>query len=305
MSWRPDFDLNLLVAFEVLIRERHVTRASTSLNVSQSTMSAALSRLRILFDDPLLVKAGHQLAPTQKAMALLPRVQAVLGMADDLLREEQDFDPGSCTQTVNLVVIDYIDFVVMPRLMAELGECAPRLKLRIAGPNPRHLGDMLRSGQVDGFLSYFPNLPEGVRARPLFSDRLVGVCRAGHPALARGIDVIRFCTLPHIAIEPGEGGSMYNDLVDRALRHHDRRRTIALTKPSFLGVPFVVAQSDLIATLPERVARRFRDLVPIELFELPLEIPAFDVSMIWHDRTHHDAMHKWLRGVIARVCADL
>jgi DNA-binding transcriptional LysR family regulator len=305
MKQLKDIDLNLLIAFEVLMRECHVTRASVSLSVSQSTMSAALSKLRTIFADPLLVKAGHQLAPTEKALKLLPRVQNVLQLIDNIVQEDDTFSPTECTQTVNVVVIDYIDFVVMPRLMHELRIRAPQLKLRILGPNPRYLGDLLRSGQVDIFLAYFPELPEAVRTRPLFADRLVGICRKEHEALRLGMDSERFCKLPHISIEPGDGADMYNNLIDDALRAQGLSRSFLLSKPSFLGVPFMVADTDLVATLPERVARHFTKLVPIEMFDLPIESPQFTVSMIWHDRTHHSAVHSWLRDLILRVCQSL
>jgi len=298
-----EIDLNLLVAFDALMRECHVTRAAYRLEISQSSMSLALSKLRVLFHDPLLVRSASGLVPTVKARSLQSQVEEVLQSIDRLVHDQKSFEPSQASETVTMIVIDYIDFVVMPDLMSRLQREAPDVSLRIVGPNPRRLGEIMTTGEVDLALTYFPAPPSNVRTRPLFTDRLVGVARAGHPMLQREITVESFCAEAHVAIEPAEGASMYNELVDDALRQLGVARRVALSKTTFLGVPFLVAQTNLIATLPERVAQRFADMAPITIFEPPLGLGRLDIVMMWHDRTHNNPLHQWLRPVIADVCA--
>lgn len=300
-----DIDLNLLVAFDALMRECHVTRAAYRLEISQSSMSLALAKLRTIFQDPLLIKSGSTLQPTVKARNLTPAVEAVLNSIDRLVHDEQPFDPAQAQESVSMIVIDYIDFVVMPSLMSALQKAAPDVRLQIVGPNPRRLGEIMTNGEIDLALSYFPSPPDSIRTRPLFTDRLVGLARQGHPML-RGVPTLdQFCAQRHVAVEPAAGATMYNVLVDAALERHGRKRQVALSKPTFLGVPFVVAQSDLVAMMPERVARRFCALAPVAMFEPPFELERLNITLMWHDRTHNNAFHRWLRGLITQACASL
>jgi DNA-binding transcriptional LysR family regulator len=297
-----DVDLNLLVAFDALMRECHVTRAAYLLGISQSSMSLALAKLRVLFHDQLLVRSGAGLVPTVKARALAPEVQRILGGIDLLLNDSRPFDPAQVKETVTMIVIDYIDFVVLPDLIGRLQWEAPGVSLRIVGPNPRRLGEVMSKGDVDMALTYFPSPPENVRTRPLFNDRMVGIARKGHPMLRKPVTLDAFCAQAHVAIEPAEGASMYNQLIDDALQRSGRGRRITLSKPTFLGVPFLVASTDLVATLPRLVAERFAEMAPIELFEPPIALQPIDIVMMWHDRTHNNPLHRWLREVIAEVC---
>ncbi len=295
-------DLNLLVAFDALIRECHVTRAAYRLEISQSSMSLALAKLRDLFHDPLLVKSAKGLIATEKALALLPEVENILRSVDVLVHDQQPFDPAQATETITMIVIDYIDFVVMPHLMLELQKQAPNVSLRVVGPNPRKLGEIMSSGEIDMALTFFPSPPDNVRIRPLFSDRLIGIARAEHELFDRPLSLERFCDFNHVALEPGEGATMYNALIDGAMRSAGVQRRIALSKPTFMGVPFLISQTNLIATIPERIAQRFTDISPIRLFEPPLKLEPINVVLMWHDRTHNNPLHRWLRDQIAQVC---
>ena len=161
----------------------------------------------------------------------------------------------------------------------------------------------MSNGEIDLALSYFPLPPDSVRTRPLFTDRLVGIARERHPILAGRMDAERFSMQPQIAIQPADGADMYNALVDDALRDLGLHRRVALVKPTFLGVPFIVARTDLVATLPLRVAERFVEIAGIRTFELPFEQHPFDIVMMWHDRTHNNPLHRWVRDLVAKLFA--
>jgi len=297
-----DIDLNLLVAFDALMRECHVTRAAYRMDVSQSSMSLALSKLRVMFHDPLLVKSGKGLVPTERARFLTPQVEDILRGVDVLIHEEQPFDPSQASAVITMIVIDYIDFVVVPHLMDELQRSAPNISLRIVGPNPRQLGEAMSSGEIDMALTYFPTPPGNVRTRPLFKDRMVGIARSGHPLFERPLTLEGYCDYAHVAIKPAEGAEMYNALIDGALGSEGRQRRIAVSKPTFMGVPFLISQSDLISTIPERIAQRFTDVAAIRIFEPPLKLAPINVVLMWHDRTHNNPLYRWLRDLIADVC---
>lgn len=297
-------DLNLLVAFDALMRECHVTRAAYRLDISQSSMSLALSKLRVIFHDPLLVKSGKGLIPTERARYLLPKVAEILHGVDVLVHDDQPFDPSQASETITMIVIDYIDFVVVPHLVDELQRRAPHILLRIVGPNPRRLGEIMSSGEIDMALTYFPAPPGNVRTRPLFRDRMVGIARAGHPLFERPLSLQRYCDVAHVAIKPAEGADMYNALIDSALSNEGCQRRIAVSKPTFMGVPFLIAQSDLLSTVPERIAQRFTDIAAIRIFEPPLKLAPINVVLMWHDRTHNHPLHRWLRDLIYEVCTD-
>lgn len=296
-----DVDLNLLVAFTVLVSEAHVSRAAQMLGISQSSTSLALAKLRVLFKDPILVKAGNVMTPTDRAQRLLPQVEAMLRDVEMLLQDSMPFDPARATDSITMIITDYMDFIITPHLMDEMAKQAPGISLKLVGPNPRRIGEVLSTGQADVSVTYFPVPPDSVRVRPLFADRMVAMARVGHPLFEEKLTLEKFCAYGHVAIEPGEGATMYNALVDDALRDTGLARRIVLSKPTFLGVPFVVGQTDLIAILPERVARQFTALAPIRLFEPPMQMEPFNIVLMWHDRTHHSPLHQWFRTTLCDI----
>ena len=138
--------------------------------------------------------------------------------------------------------------------------------------------------------------------RPLFRDRLIGIARRGQPFLQGSRDIDTFCAAGHVIIEPG-AATWYNAQVDEQLQIEGRSRRVLLSKPTFLGVPFIVEQTDLLAILPEQAARGFARFTDIELFEPPIELKPFDVVLLWHERTHTSPAHRWFRDLIIELCA--
>lgn len=299
-----DIDLNLLVCLDALVKDCHVSRAAERVGVSQPTMSVALAKLREIFKDPLLVKKGTGLMPTTHALELHGQLQEVLGTVERMLQSTPNFVAATATESFSMIMTDYADLLLLPRLIPALEAEAPNVHIKVLGPNPKRLAEVLGSGAVDAVVTYFPDPPQHVRTRTLLSDRLVVIARKGHPAFQEPMTVGRFSELLHVHVAPGEAG-MYGALVDDALARYNLKRRIRLTDPNFLAIPFIVASSDTVACVPRQIAVTLAKVANIEVHEPPLALPSYNVVLMWHERTHQLPAHEWFRRMIVRLCEDL
>ncbi len=296
-------DVNLLVALDALLTERHVTRAARRLGLTQPAASHALARLRALLDDPLLVRGGDGgLAPTPRAEALAPVVHRALAELAAAVRGADVFDPATARRTFRLGTGDYAELVLLPQLAARLGRIAPRVDLFATSP-PTDAPAAMARGDLDLVLSPpQPDWTTGCYTRHLFDDDFTCVVRKGHPVAAQRLTVARFCALDHLLIAPrGTSGGF----VDDALRAVGRARRVAVVVPHFLVAPHVVAATDLILTLASRMTDRLASPLGLVTLPPPVELPGFAMHLVWHQRTHHDAGHRWFRDQVAAVAAEL
>lgn len=291
-------DLNLLIALRALLRERSVTRAARGLRLSQPAMSNTLTRLRRLLGDPLLVRSGGQMSLTPRADALRAPLEEIIERISGLLTAGTPFAPEEAREVFRVAATDYVEMVLLPRMAAAVQRAAPRCALDVrpiageSSPVPA-----LGAGELDLALGVFFDLPPGFYREELLRERLVCVLRRGHPALHEEFTVERFAALPHLLVAPrrNEPG-----VIDRALASRGLTRHIALYVPHFLVAPQIVAESDLVVTLPERAAQHFATFLPLEICEPPLPALRFPVSMVWHERTHQSPAHRWLRSQVPR-----
>ncbi|HEV7248201.1 MAG TPA: LysR family transcriptional regulator [Shinella sp.] len=294
---RPD--LNLLVTLDVLLAEGNVARAAQRLRLSPSAMSRALARLRDVTGDPLLVRAGRGLVPTPRALELRDAVGRVVAEAEMLLRPAKILDLGRLERTFTLRNREGFVDTFGPALLARVLREAPGVKLRFV-PKPDKESTPLRDGLVDietGVIGGTTG-PE-VRAQALLRDRFIGVVRKGHPLLDGPMTPERFAQGDHIVVSRGrrERGP-----VDEALERIGLKRTIAVTVASFSEAVALARSSDLIAQVSDRSTTRFRE--GMASFALPVDLPEFTVSMLWHPRMDADPAHRWLRACLREVCAD-
>jgi DNA-binding transcriptional LysR family regulator len=298
-------DLNLLVALRALLTERSVTAAAQRLGLSQPATSHALSRLRDLFADPLLVRVGRGLVLSPRAEALRGQVDRALDEVSSLLATPPTFDPKTSTRTFSIATSDYGQFVLLPPLLARLAKEAPGVDLWIRDMSSAPMEEWFQDGGVDVGVAPVraaARRARGLRVERLFSEGFVCLVRKGHPKVKKGLTVSDFAELPHAFVAPrGTRGGV----VDEALKKRGKARRIALAVPHFLVAPHAVARSDLIVTLAERVARFFAEHLPLRVLPPPLPLPTFAVSLIWHERVGSDPGHAWLRGQIAAVAAEL
>jgi DNA-binding transcriptional LysR family regulator len=293
------FDMNLLVALDALLAERSVTRAAARIGISQSAGSHALARLRALTGDEILVRGRDGMVPTLRAETIAVPLRRALAEIASALSPPQAFDPKTARVRVLLGTSDYAGLVLLPRVIARLAREAPGVELRVV-PIGAEPASALASGAIDMAIAPFGPSDDrpGIRARRLLRDRFVCVVRSGHALAKRRLTLARFVAASHALISPrGEEGGY----VDDALARLGMRRRVAVAVPHFLVAPYIVASSDLVLTLAERIANLLARPLGLAVLAPPPELglAGFTMSTLWHDRTHDDPARRWLREVIA------
>jgi DNA-binding transcriptional LysR family regulator len=293
-------DLNLLVTLEALLVEQNVTKAAERLHLSQPAVSAQLSRLRDVFDDPLLIPAQRGMTPTAKALEMLAPLRQALDQVRSTVATHQSFDPTKAKLTVTIACTDYLQAAVVKPLLLTLRREAPGVRVALRNLDIAQLEAQMTRGDVDLALMTPQVAPPSLRTRPLFDEHYVLIGRRGHPHLREGITVQTFAQLEHVIVSL-RGGDFVTP-VDDALTGLGQRRNVVLSAASFLLVPAIVSQSDLVALVPSRLVHdRGEQLLQVRP---PFPVEGFAVGMVWHERTHGHEGHRWVRemtvGVVAR-----
>ncbi len=300
-------DLNLLVVFDALMVERHVTRAALQNGLSQPAMSKALNRLRHLLDDRLFERRDGKMEPTPRALDLAGPIHSVLSDISRTLNRPDEPDPGQFAGTVQIAMIDLHQTALLPAVAARLRREAPQLDLRIQVADCEKLSEQLASGELD--LAIAPGLigKPDLHAEALWKDRLVTLVGDGNPLL-KSMTLESFAAADHIVdaghvrvLPDGKGAS----LVDTILAASGLRRRIAMVLPHSAGIPYVVAATDLVATLPSKIVEHIVAVPGVRI--LPAPLPPVEVSphLFWHQRTEHSPLRTWLRWVIKEAAAEI
>lgn len=285
-------DVKLLLAFDALIVERGVTRAAQRLGLTQQGLSGQLAKMRALFDDPLFVREGGGVAPTPQAEQLYPQVLAALSGLRALV-ETPSFEPHSFDGVVAVAASDYAIAVILPPLLLRLRTEAPKLHLAVRPLNSATLGLEMRERRIDLALTLPQFSPPGLRSQRLFKERYIGAVRADHPLASDRVTIDRFCAYRHLLVSPDKGD--FYGPTDAALAAQGRRRDIAVVVPSFAVVADILASTDLIAVLPERLLAQPNQ--PLHMFAPPVGVAGFDLYGFWPERLHADPLHRWFRKV--------
>jgi DNA-binding transcriptional LysR family regulator len=294
---RPD--LSQLTTLAVLLEEGSVVRAAQRLRLSPSAMSRALARLRLTMGDPLLVRAGRELVPTPRALALREQVGRLVDEAEAVLRPSVELDPGALDRTFTIRTSEGFVETFGPALLRRIREDAPLVRLRFLPKDERDTAQ-LRDGSVDletGIVRGTSG-PE-LRAHGLFRDRFVGVARAGHPLARRPVDTAGYTGARHVVVwrRGRERGP-----VDRALDDRGLGRIAAAVVGGFAEAIGLARGTDLVATVPARHTEGLR--AGMHSFELPFPVPEITVSLIWHPRMEADPGHRWIRSLVVDVCGS-
>jgi DNA-binding transcriptional LysR family regulator len=300
-------DLNLLVAFDALITERNVTRAAGRIGLSQPAMSKALNRLRYLLADPLFVRRDRGMEPTPRAIELSIPIRGALADISRTLALPAVFDPATAHATLRIATIELYHTKLLPSLVRHLRHHAPGIDLQVRANDCSSLHEQLASGEID--IAFAPLGPQAaeLHAEPLWTDRLVTLVADDHP-LRDPVAIEDFAAAAHLVdaghvqvAADGTGASV----VDAILAARGLRRRIALVLPSAAGVPFVVAATDLVATLPSRIVKGLAPVPHVRLVTPPLTDVEVSPHMFWHRRADADPLQAWLRTAIREIAAGM
>ena len=296
-----DLDLNLLRAFDAVLREGSVTAAGERLDLSQPAMSNALSRLRRLLDDPLFVRTPSGMRPTPFAQRLAAPVRQALDLIQTTLAQQAAFDPRTSQRSFRLQLSDVGEIVFLPALLERLEREAPGVRIDTGQLPQDEVSEALAAGEIDLAVGFLPGLSAGVASKRLFRDRYVCAVRADHPRIGSRITLAQFLAASHVLVSAR--GSAH-EIVEQTLRNKGLARRIALRVPHFTVIPMILARTDHMVIVPEGLTRaiarfgRFKSLKP------PVDIPALDVKVHWHERFGRDPGIAWLRGLLLDLYAE-
>lgn len=285
-------DLNLLVALDALLRCRNVTHAGHQVGLSQPAMSRALARLRAMFHDDLLVRTPKGLVPTRRADRLSEALPPILHQLRDMITA-RPLLPHEWQTKVTIAMPDHQALVLLPRLLPRLRERAPHLDL-VADPLLAGALKRLEQGEIDFAVGQVSDTPSGTYLKKLYSDRFVGLLRRGHPALSAPLTAEGFAALRRAVVLPGADHGL-RQIYDSLTQLELPDRTPVMV-PNMMTACMMAAETDLVLTVPHRVAQRAAAMLPLAVAELPFEWPAYEVSLIWHERRHRDPEHRWMRA---------
>jgi DNA-binding transcriptional LysR family regulator len=298
-------DLNLLVIFDALMAERNVTRAAARNGLSQPAVSKALNRLRGMFDDRLFVQRDRTMQPTARALELAGPIHGALANISQSLSPASRFDPNTAKATIRIATIDLCHTRLFPLLITRLRRYAPGVDLQVRASDCACLHDQMIAGDIDLAIAPCGTKAATIRSEPLWKDRLVTLAGPGNE-LSDRMTIEAFAAAPHLVdaghvqVTPDGVGT---SVVDAILAARGLRRRIALVLPNSAGIPFAVAATDLIATLPSRIVKGLARLPHIRLLTPPLPDVEVSPHMLWHSRVDADPSQRWLRAAIREIAA--
>ena len=295
-------DLNLLLVFDALMEERNVTRASERLGLTQAGVSHALGRLRMALGDDLLVRRGGTMQPTARALDLRIPLQEALVLLNEALAPAQ-FNPVQSQQTFRLVASDYFSTLFLPILNKRLEASSPGIDLRIISNRRHSIEEMLTNNEIDLAIGNYKNRmisssPSEFQAQNLSEDPYVCVMRADHPIARKKLTLDLYLACRHMHLSP-TGNAEYG--IERYLLPRGFKRRIGLVLNHYLLAPLVLQSSDMIWTVPARMARFFRRSYDLRVKTMPIPIPPALLQIVWKPQYTNSPPHLWLRSLIVET----
>jgi DNA-binding transcriptional LysR family regulator len=294
-------DLNLLLVFDALMRERNVTRAGERIGMTQPAVSNALNRLRHTLKDDLFLRGPKGMRPTPRALELAGPVHQALASIESALAPVQ-FDAAAATNTVRLAMNDYSASLILPPLARVLEQQAPNMDIRVYDTDNVDTFKLLDYNEIDLAIGYFPEYPDRFAGVPLFVETYVCVMRRGHPLARSEITLEEFVGAKHLLITlTGEASGF----VDRLLKQRGLKRRIAMTANQFLVAPLIIQNSDMIMTLAKRTAEKYADANDLHFVPVPLEPDPIELTLLWHRELSHHPAHEWIRSALVDICKEI
>ncbi len=295
-------DLNLLLVFDAIYDERSISKAAARLHLSQPTVSNALGRLRERLDDPLFERSAQGMSPTARAKTLAAPIRQALDLLERGLRFDDAFDYAASDREFVIAAEDYGESVILPRFIDWLSKVAPRIRIRIRPESGAQLRGELREGAVDLALDYFALQDSGYHNTCVMTETLLTLSRRDHPGMAEKISLETYLAHQHVALAPWTSAM---PMIELALSKRGLQRHIAVVVPHFLSMPMMVRTTQMLCTLPRRMALLYADLFDLKTHEVPVRVPQFPIYLIWHESADLDPSHQWFRNQLIAFCQRL
>lgn len=297
-------DTHALACLCALVAEAHVSRAAQRIGVGQPAMSEVLARLREAFKDPLLVRTRQGMAPTARALDIAEKARQALHLIDAALTGA-DGDIATRDVELRIVAVNSLAFSLLPRVVQQLQNAIPHMLITIRPGDVRLTRELLEADECDMVIGYPPVVSGSLHASTLYKYKLCCVVRQDHPEIKNSISLKQFVAYPHVAFGAGAlPVSTIETVVDKGLRRRGLRRTVAVRVPDLLISSAIVAETDYVAVLPEPIARRFKDMLGLTILPPPLPLAEPRILMIWHERSHRDQQHSWVRRQIRLLAKE-
>ncbi|MBW1685065.1 MAG: LysR family transcriptional regulator [Deltaproteobacteria bacterium] len=297
-------NVNLLVALDALLSERNVTQAGKKIGIAQSSMSHALSSLREIFDDPLLVRSPEGMIPTTRGEQLEAPLREALEQLRKAIEIPGEFEPATASARFSVASDEIQQVILLPRLLQILHERAPGILLHTEPPSDAETSyQRLRIGELDFALGRFDNPPAGIHREMLSTDRVIFLARRGHPRIKKTLSKEQLKKEPQLLPTPITGGKLPSSLMSLLERRRSGPYFIATT-PHLLASLFIVSQTDIITATVERVAKMYKEALGLVILSPPITLPAADTHIVWHERTHHSSAHRWLLELLMELARD-
>jgi DNA-binding transcriptional LysR family regulator len=299
-------DLNLLLVFHHLLQQKRVSAVATLLGMSQPAVSSALGRLRTCLGDELFLRTQGGMAPTPYALQLAEPVASALDGLQQALNVRAFFDPATSQRSFTLAMTDVGEMYFLPVLVDALAAAAPGVTLNVVAVTSASLAGDMASGRTDLALGLLPQLQAGFFQQALFRQPYVCLMRASHPlATVPTLSLPDFACASHVrVIAAGTGHGRIDEALREALERRGLKRSIRLTVPHYVALGDVLGHSDLVATVPERFAKRVAHPFGLTTRPLPLAVDGSAIHQFWHARWHKDPGHQWLRGLVSKCFGD-
>ena len=299
----PSLEISQLRALVALLTGRSVSRAAEALGQSQPQMSVTLRRLRAALGDPVLVRGGHAMLPTDRALALLAPARRILAEMQAMLAEPEAFDPQTMRRSLKLAIPDFISADLLGAILGAVRAGAPLASVAVTPVRSDTDGaELLESGQADVLIESNLIRAATVRYVTLFDDTVVSVAARANPRIQQDMTLHQYLELPHVAAAPSSGTRP--GVVDRMLAEKGHTRRVVAWVPYLNTLPRILAQSDLVLTTSGHIAFQFARQADLQAFAPPLKLPRIRYYLMWHERAQRSAEHRWLRGLI-REAANL
>jgi DNA-binding transcriptional LysR family regulator len=292
-----DIDMNLLVVFQELYRERHVSLVAKRLHLSQPTVSNALARLRKTFDDPLFVRTATGMQPTPTAQEIAEPIAAALSQVARALNRRQVFDPSTSDRQFVIAMTDVGEIHFMPSLVAQCARVAPHVRINSVRISAVDWREGIETGQIDLVIGAFTDVSESLFHLKLFSQKYVVMFRKDHAFCSGKVSIEDFLAARHLIVTSRENPY---DLINGRLEKAGVTRAARFGVPHFTAVPYIVSTTDMVVTVPEKLARRAGEPFGLAFTPSPLRLPQLHTHIYWHRRFNEDEGNRWLRGFIVQ-----